>query len=168
MITVSKIYIGIDNGVSGTISIIKPEKSIFILTPVSKHLNFQKTKKTNINRLDFMKVCKLFALHTSGKKCFVVIERPLVNSRMFSATMSAVRCLEATLIALETYSLPYEYIDSRAWQKELLPGTKGSANLKEASTEIGCRLFPEHEKLIRKHKDADGLLIAEYARRHAL
>lgn len=57
------------------------------------------------------------------------------------------------------------YCDSKHWQRILLPkGAKGP-ELKKASMDIGCRLFPEHEKLIRKHKDADGLLIAEWARR---
>ena len=30
---------------------------------------------------------------------------------------------------------------------------------------VGLRLFPSQEDLIRKHKDADGMLIAEWARR---
>jgi len=47
----------------------------------------------------------------------------------------------------------------------LLPqGIKGD-ELKVASKDIGCRLFPEHTELIVKHKDADGILIAEYCRR---
>jgi hypothetical protein len=70
------------------------------------------------------------------------------------------------LILFEMYGLPYSYIDSRAWQKELLPaGIKGSAEQKEASKEVGLRLYPEHAELINKHKDADALLIATYMRR---
>lgn len=34
--------------------------------------------------------------------------------------------------------------------------------------DIGCRLFPGLSTTITKHKDADGLLIAEWARREGL
>jgi hypothetical protein len=86
----------------------------------------------------------------------------MVNSTRFNATLSAIRALEATLIALEQAQWPYEYIDSKEWQKELLPkGLKGSDELKNASLDIGKRLFPE----LNIKKDADGLLIAEYLRR---
>ena len=51
----------------------------------------------------------------------------------------------------------------------MLPkGIEGSAELKKASKDIGCRLFPSQADLINKHKDADGLLIAEWARRESL
>ena len=107
-----------------------------------------------------------------------MIERPMVNPCRFTATVSAVRALEATLIVLEALAIPYEYIDSKEWQRELLP--KGlwkakltktgrtvqkaeSADLKFASIEVAKRLFPNAPTL--KVGDADGMLIAEYARR---
>jgi hypothetical protein len=86
----------------------------------------------------------------------------MVNSTRFNATLSAIRALEATLIALEESQFPYEYIDSKEWQKLLLPkGLKGSDELKKASLDVGKRMFPELEI----KKDADGLLIAEFMRR---
>jgi hypothetical protein len=76
--------------------------------------------------------------------------------------LSAVRALEATLIAVEQHQFRYEYIDSKEWQKELLPkNIKGSDELKSASLDVGKRMFPE----LNIKKDADGLLIAEYLRR---
>jgi hypothetical protein len=66
------------------------------------------------------------------------------------------------LIALEESQWAYEYIDSKEWQKSLLPkGLKGSEELKKASLDVGKRLFPS----LDIKKDADGLLIAEYLRR---
>lgn len=47
-------------------------------------------------------------------------------------------------------------------------GIEGSAELKKASMDIGLRLFPDQEEVIKKHKDADALLIAEWARREQL
>lgn len=161
----NKIYIGIDNGVTGTISFIKEDETIVVKTPVKKEQNYTK-KKGNISRLDIMKFTMLLSRHIKGQKCFAVMERPMVNPGRFKASISAVRCLEAVLIGLELYEIPYQYCDSKQWQKELLPhGIKGPVELKTASGTIGSRLFPEHDDFIRKHGDADGLLIAEWARR---
>jgi hypothetical protein len=85
----------------------------------------------------------------------------MINSTRFNASLSAVRALEATLIALEQFQFRYEYIDSKEWQKLLLPkNIKGSDELKKASLDIGKRMFPD----LDIKKDADGLLIAEYMR----
>lgn len=157
-----KTAIGIDNGPTGTIGIITPNFNIFIETPIKKEQNYTK-KKGNISRID---VIKLFDLFKDLENCFALLERPFVNSKMFNATLSSVRALEATLNVIELLKIPYQYIDSKEWQKELLPqGTKGTPDLKKASMDIGCRFFPNHSELIAKHGDADGILIAEYCRR---
>ena len=68
---------------------------------------------------------------------------------------------------LEIMGLKHMFIDSKEWQKALLPkGIKGSDEQKKASFDIGNRLFPQFEDF--KHKDRDGLLIAEYGRRKNL
>lgn len=161
----NKIYIGIDNGVSGTISFIADDKVTFLKTPVKKEQSYTKTKQ-NISRLKIMDFVAMLSRYVKGRKCIAVIERPMINPTKFKASISAARCLEATIVGLEMYDIPYQYCDSKQWQKELLPsGIKGSPELKKASADIGTRLFPEHEELIQKHGDADGLLIAEWARR---
>ena len=77
--------------------------------------------------------------------------------------------MKSTLVCIESLKFPFLYIDSKEWQRKMLPkGIKGAANLKKASQDIGIRLFPQHEALIRKQKDCDGLLIAEYSRRVGL
>lgn len=164
-----KTYIGIDNGVSGTIAIIKPESVIFEKTPVFEQLSYTKTKKY-INRIDVPALTKFLfneAVPFDGdtSRLFAIIERPMVNPGRFLATASALRALEATLIVIESLKIPFQYIDSKEWQKALLPsGLKGPA-LKKASKEVGLRLFPNIQL---KHEDYDGLLIAEYARRRQL
>ena len=72
-------------------------------------------------------------------------------------------CLEATIIVLELLKIPFEYIDSKAWQRELLPKGLRKEELKKASLDVGRRLFPQIDWT--KFKDADGLLIAEWGRR---
>ena len=80
--------------------------------------------------------------------------------------MSALRALESTLVVLELLKFSHTFIDSKEWQKVLLPkGVKGTVEQKKASLDIGCRMFPQFEKEFKKQKDADGLLIAEYCRR---
>lgn len=165
-----KTYIGIDNGVSGTIAIIKPEGVIFEKTPVFEQLSYTKTKKY-INRIDVPMLTKFLfneAVPFNGdtSKILAIMERPMVNPGRFLATASALRACEATLIVLEALKIPYQYIDSKEWQKAMLPsGLKGRPKLKKASKEIGLRLFPNIQL---KHDDCDGLLIAEYARRNQL
>jgi hypothetical protein len=96
------------------------------------------------------------------------VERPYVNPQGFKASVSALRALEATLICIEFAGISYQYVDSRDWQKVMLPkGCKGP-ELKSASMNLGCRLFPKFVDNIKHHKDADSLLIAEWARRYRL
>ena len=165
-----KIYIGIDNGVSGSCGIIGPKGTLFFLTPIKSEMSFQKSKSSKINRIDFQKLYDLLKEEKeSGYTICIRIERPMINPTRFQASISAARSLEATLIIFELLELSYEYCDSKQWQKVLLPaGLKGSEEQKKASMDIGIRLFPEHKELISKHKDADGILIAEWARRAQL
>lgn len=161
-------FIGFDNGVTSEgIGVVSTDNSYLphlYKLPIKKELSYTKEAK-NISRIDFDGLCKVIEdiLSVSqDKKLMVGLERPMVNSARFNASLSAVRALEATLIVLEKYSLPYQYIDSKEWQKLLLPkNLKGSDQLKQASLDIGKRLFPH----LNLKKDADGLLIAEYLKR---
>ena len=164
----NKLFIGIDNGVTGTIGCIFNNKSWFFETYVKKEQNYTKAKG-NISRVIFKELyLKLWniILECSNPSVMCLIERPMINPTRFKASISAVRALETTLNVIEELELPYQYEDSKAWQKELLPkGIKGNVALKAASKTIGCRLFPQHFELITKHKDADGIFLAEFCRR---
>ena len=168
------IFIGIDNGVSGTIGIID-EQGVGHLypTPVYKDLNYQKSKVKHITRINFRALRSLLhdTLRDSNdyvdpKKVKAAIERPMVNPQRFEATTSALRALEATLIVLESLNIGKEYCDSKSWQKALLPYISVAdkkqypAKLKEVSLEIGKRIYPNIEW--DGFKDADGILIATY------
>lgn len=162
------IFIGIDNGVTGSIGIIEKDGSVqYYSIPTKTEQSYTKTKQ-NITRLDVeeFKAIIGFYFFSDIKDIKVFIERPMVNPGRFKATLSAMRCLEAVLICIEDFQYSYQYIDSKEWQKAMLPsGLKGGKQLKKASLDIGCRLFPQCKEEIIKQKDADGLLIAEYARR---
>lgn len=162
----SKIYCGLDNGVSGSIGFVgEGIYPFFVHTPTKKEQDYTKSKKI-ITRLDYSSFMNLFSSYNKND-IIVLIERPLVNPGRFTATMSALRCHEAELIMIETMGLKYMFIDSKEWQKELLPkGIVGSEEQKKASLDIGNRLFPMYNDF--KHPDRDGLLIAEYGRRKNL
>lgn len=161
----SKIYAGIDNGISGTIGIVgEGIDPMFVKTPVKKEQDYTKDKKI-ITRLDYSKFMELFSGLNKNDIC-VVMERPLVNPQRFVATASALRCHEAELIMIELLGCKHMFIDSKEWQKAMLPKGCSGEELKKASLDIGNRLFPQFEGV--KHTDRDGLLIAEYARRKNL
>lgn len=161
------IYCGIDNGVTGSLAFINNDDVSFILTPIKLCTNYQKKAK-NLNRIDYPKLVKIFEIY-QDYNLKVFIERPMVNPARFDATTSALRAFEATLICLEELNIAYEFIDSKSWQKDLLPsGLKGSEQQKKASTDVASRMFPQFKKEIEQHKDGDALLIAEWARRKQL
>ena len=153
-----KAYIGIDNGVSGTIAILTDNETIFVKTPVKKEQDYTKAKKI-ITRVDVSALKEL--LEPFANDAFILLERPLVNPNRFAATASALRCHEAELTVIEMLGIPFQFIDSKEWQKALLP--KGCDDTKKASLDIGNRLFPQFREF--KHPDRDALLIAEYAKR---
>lgn len=161
-----KIWIGIDNGTTGTIGAVDENGEVlsFIKTPIKLQQDYTKTKK-NISRIDSQKLKSILEMYVPGEDFLVkaLIERPMVNPMRFQSTVTALRAFEATLVIIETLKIPYQFIDSKEWQKDLLPkGVKGAEELKKASLDIGRRLFPKSEI---KHPDMDGLLIAEYGRR---
>jgi hypothetical protein len=162
----NKIYIGIDNGVSGSIGIIGNEEPQMFKTPIIVQQSYTK-RKQNISRLDvnYFKKIMLECFHYST---LAILERPMVNPVRFKASMSAMRCLESQLTILEALDIPYMYIDSKEWQKVLLPQGCQKEKLKKASLDIGLRLFPALSETIIEQRDADSILIAEWARRKNL
>lgn len=162
-----KIWIGLDNG-KGTIGIVNQDGEVldFFITPTIFGQDYTKNKK-NVSRIDTPELKKKLELYAPGEDIIVraLVERPMVNSTRFQQSLSSVRMMESMITILETLNIPYQFIDSKEWQKAILPkGTKGSDELKKASKDIGKRLFPNW--VIEKHPDMDGLLIAEYGRRN--
>lgn len=160
------IYVGIDNGVSGSIGVIGENFYNFLKTPVISELDYTKVPK-NITRLNVDALVDILSeLKNTGERMIVALERPMVNPGRFIATASALRCHEATLIVLQMLKISYFYIDSKEWQKEFFSKEFKGEALKTASLKTGTELFPGTSPI--KHPDRDGLLIAEYYRRKKL
>jgi hypothetical protein len=156
--TITRTFIGIDNGVTGAITILTDTGIVLthVNTPVKECLNYTKTKAF-MHRVDFPRL-KEVLIHTGNPFC--IIERPMVIPMRFKASVSALRCLEATEIALEELQIPYQFIDSKEWQKALLPSGLQKDQLKKAADSVAKRLFPK-----LKIVNSDSVLIAEYCRR---
>ena len=75
-------YIGLENGVTGTIAILDGDTSIFLETPVFESLGYQKSKVRHINRIDTVKLEELFSKY-DPMATRVVIERPMINAMRF-------------------------------------------------------------------------------------
>lgn len=155
-------YIGIDNGVSGSIAVLGEDGTccFYSHTPVTKCLNYTKTKAW-INRINHNALEDILE-QFSQYDCRCAIERPMVNPGRFKATVSALRALESTQIILERLKIPYQFVDSKGWQKALLPAGLEKEELKIAANEVCKRKFPD---IALKHPgDGDSLLIAEFLR----
>jgi len=157
----NRVFIGIDNGVSGAITILSETGFVHlhIKTPVKNCLNYTK-KKAFHNRVDFKELFDILFDNIANDVPFCMIERPMINPTRWVASASALRCLEATEIILEEQKIPYQFIDSKEWQKVLLPSGLVKEQLKKAANDVAKRLFPKLEIV-----NADSLLIAEYCRR---
>lgn len=161
----SKTIIGIDNGATGTIGIITPDKTHFFETPTAPYLHYGKRGSVS-NRIDRKELTRLIREALDGidyTSVRVMIERPFTaGPMMIKAMLGAHRCFEATICVLEDLGLGYEVIDSAEWQAPSLGEVKGSAELKKASMLRGLQMYPQFADLIKRHKDADGLLIAHH------
>lgn len=166
------VYIGIDNGHTGTVGWVgEGVHPTIVKAPVKNEQSYTK-KSQNLVRVDHFKLVNLLKSiigDNDASDVMVIMERPMTNTKFGSAVVSAARAFEVTRCLVEQLRLPHMFVDSRQWQKVMLPtGIKGSDKLKRASKDIGLRLFPDQTEVITDHGDADGLLMAEWARREKL
>lgn len=161
-----KTVIFIDNGNTGSMGWYGEAGSGFCLVPVktrmSHHVKPHKIKAVDGPALSCIISDIIKDTGHGGEGVIVCRERPMINPRRWKASLSASRADEAETIILEAAGIPFIYVDSKTWQHGTLPssGTKGvtSSTLKAESMAEGLRLFPEFSALIKKHKDADGIL----------
>ena len=110
----NKIYIGIDNGTTGTIGIVGDDiRPQIYHTPVKKEQDYTKAKK-NVSRLDVKGFMELLTIH-KDKDIHVICERPMINPTRWTASMTAIRCWEAQLVVLEVLGIAHQFVDSKEW-----------------------------------------------------
>ena len=154
-------YLAFDNGTSANgVALLGISLIEYVPLPIKNELSYTK-EEHHITRVDAPKLeQQILKWNLPADKTLVLMERPMINPTRFRASISAVRCLEAELIVVEKFGFKVEYVDSKQWQRILLPEVEGSTELKKASLELGKKLFPN----IKLKKDADSLLIAYWAK----
>ena len=158
----------IDNGTTGTIGWVcgPPAVADMIEVPVKKRASFHKDpRSTTVVDVDELeKALRDMMERAQVKPCDMIAyrERPMINPKRWQASMSASRAEEAETILLERMGIKYQYVDSKAWQRHILPssGKKGTTSdiLKAESKDIGIKMFKHLSAIIEKHGDADGIL----------
>ena len=156
-----------DNGTTGTIGWrYGCTINEMIEVPIKKRSSFHKEpRSTTVIDVDALEKALRDMLDRAKVKPSDVIayrERPMINPKRWQASMSASRADEAETIILERMGIEYHYVDSKAWQRHILPssGKKGTTSdiLKAESKDIGCKMFKHLSPIIEKHGDADGIL----------
>jgi hypothetical protein len=179
-------YIGIDNGPTGSIAALR--KGIIEYYPMPVYQEQSYTKKAQMTtHVDTQKLREILIKYINDPEgCMCLRERPFTGM-FYKAVVSAARADEATTIVLRELNMRSEYCDSRDWQRKMLPQDMGKIittksghqkrkveprELKEASHDIACRLFPTARAWLLKTTkkgikkiDGDSILIAEYCRR---
>lgn len=167
------IYVGQDNGTTGLVGVVGRGFAAAFRTPTRDAVSYFKTKTKFFQRVDWQAYAALLRTASGPDKLplHVVIEKPFSGSAIFKATeISGARADEAFLIVIELLTaegipITYEHVPSTDWQSVMLPGVKTREPLKKASLLRGMELFGPVLTPLGKLDDADGLLIAEWARR---
>ncbi len=166
---VNKLYVGIDNGISGAMCVINNAGQVL-------HLSNLPTKK--LGKDNSIEAYKLFSqLEDLIQKLDPWIHVMVESASKFSpgkmALCSTWRSFGTIEAVLSILNIPWEPINARTWQADLFKSHVriGEENTKGISLQICKRLFPS-VNLIRENRSnpdlglADALLIAEYCRRH--
>ena len=139
-----KVFIGVDPGKSGAITALVPGSDPVII---------------RLDGTDWDIVDELRDV-TTGEACFAMLEK--VHSMPGQGVASSFKFgqsfgkLEMLLTCLE---IPFDYVTPAKWQGDMNCRTKGDKNITKAAAQ---RLFPSVKIT---HRNADALLLAEYARR---
>lgn len=160
-----KIYIGIDNGVSGGVIAIDDSGKIidYLVMPIQKA-----RRRNEVDVRAFVAwLSRVSVNYIADIK--VIIEEP-GGSKSASAAASMEGSFHALRGALESRRASWERITPKAWQKVMLPGCK-TGDTKPRALECVRRIWPDQDwrATVRCKAPHTGLvdaaLIAEYARR---
>lgn len=167
-ISMNKITIGLDNGSTASMAVIGNRNGPLFDTVPTKDYLMGKAGKV-IKRIDVDELCLMLTPFLEGG-CEVraYVEKPFTGqSFMVNTMVLAARSHEAVLIAMERLGVGVETVSSKEWQVPILGNVKGSPALKHASMLRGMALYPQFRDQIKKHGDADGLLMAHHFHHHA-
>ena len=144
-----KLYIGIDPGKSGAIAFLPPEGDPWTV-------GLDETDH-DIKRVlwDADRVANF-----EGWETLAILEKVHSSPQMgVKSAFSFGQSFGKLEMLLACFEVPFEYVTPAKWQGDMKCRTKGDKNVTKAAAQ---RLFPS---IKITHRNADALLLAEYARR---
>ena len=152
------IWIGIDNGVSGSNGIITRTG-----TQMVNAREYTRKKKRGGLEVDPIAFTDIVMRH--GIPTGIVLERPF-RGKFRNTEVSAAHFDSVARTVFEINSIPFIQVDSTDWQRPLLKVArkKGvNAETKKISLEAGVLRWPELRAQIEDQGDADALFLAVHA-----
>lgn len=145
------IYIGIDPGKEGSVSVIDGKDICAIPTPVVE-------KEYDMAGMYGILVGR-------NKDAFAVVERSTAMPGQGVVSMFEFgRGYGLWLMALTASGIPFQIVHPRVWTRIILGGSPGKD--KSRSFHVARRMFPQWQpKLKKEYQYCDSILLAEYARR---
>ena len=158
-------YVGIDNGISGAVTVLDNAGAIVAWAPMP----VQRARKGN--EVDVMALTKWLNRlhHPVDESTIYTIEEP-GGSKSARAASGMAGSFHAVRAVLTLRGARWDRVTPRAWQKVMLPGC-GKGETKARALEAARRLWPDEkwlrtDKCTTPHDGAiDAALIAEWARR---
>lgn len=148
-------YIGIDNGVSGSIGILRDGVPELIH---AREYTRPKAKRKGSLECDPFAITKILE---DAKPDGVVLERPF-RGQFRNTEVSAAHFDSVVRTILETRGIPFIQVDSKKWQGPLL-GIVKAGETKHTSLSLGKRRWPALAAQIEDQGDADALFMAVHA-----
>jgi len=146
------IFVGIDPGKQGSVSIINGKDLTVIPTPMAGE-EYDMVGMYNI------------LVSSRWSESFAVIERAQsMPGQGVSSMFSFGKGYGLWLMALAISKMPHQIVHSRVWTKKILAGAPGEG--KERSFQVARRLYPQWQPRLKKeHQYSDSILLAEYCKR---
>lgn len=160
-------FVGVDPGADGGVCIMTPSGEILDLFPMPTSQGATKREVEAIEieaRVDLVATDLLFNSTEDAAIPFVAIEKvgPFPGSSATGAFTFG-RNFEAVVTWCKILSYPFELVDPKRWQKEILAGT---AKGKDAVLSWARKSFPDRAALLGKHDGmGDAVAICEFIRR---
>jgi hypothetical protein len=148
-------YMGIDNGVSGSIGILRDGVPELI---AAREYTRVKPKRKNALECDPFRLIQIL---DEAKPYGVVLERPF-RGQFRNTEVSAAHFDSVVRTILETKGIPFIQVDSKKWQGPLL-GVVKAGETKSTSMSLGKRRWPTLAAEIEDQGDADALFMAVHA-----
>jgi hypothetical protein len=172
----TEVYVGIDLGLSGAISILREDGSIKVMDIPTREVSFMKNDKPKVRReIEEVDLIKMLYTELAGVTGTIHVCMERVSSRPKEGTTSAFRFGEVTgtvksaVVALKVLSgldVKWYKVFPSVWKRTFdLIGTDKNVSLELARTKYPS-MATTFLKRKKDHNRGDAILLAEYIKTH--